>query len=190
MPKARPMSVHVPATMTKEAFLDWVETVEERCEYAGGRAILLPRINLGHALVSGNLLVALSQRLDPHRFDVMGPTFAVHVGNSVRLPDVMVEFAQEDGQALQAEAPLLIAEVISPETRHFDFGEKRQEYLGLPSLQAYLIVSPDEPQIWIWRRADSGFDPEPEIVEGRDRIVALPALAIEIPVAEIYRGIR
>jgi len=188
--KARPMTVHTPVPMTKEAFLAWIEKSEERCEYAGGRAMMMVRVTRNHAVVAGNLQAALRTRLDAERYDVAAEVFAVHVGSSVRFPDIVVEPAQQDGHALQAKAPILIAEVLSPGTLHVDFGRKREEYLSLPTLQVYLVLSPDEPKVWVWYREDSGFDPEPEIVEGRDGRLTLPALGLEIPIAEIYRGIR
>ena len=52
-----------------------------------------------------------------------------------------------------------------------------------------LIISPDEPRIWVWQRTDGAFPKEPEIIEKRDQHVRLPALAIDIPVDDIYRGI-
>jgi Uma2 family endonuclease len=119
----------------------------------------------------------------------MVEAFAVHAGDSVRFPDVLVESAQPDGKSLRAESPILIAEVLSPGTYHLDFGDKLREYLTLPTLDTYLIISPDEPRIWVWQRTDGAFPKEPDIIEKRDQHVGLPALAIEIPVEDIYRGI-
>lgn len=183
------MTVHAPPNMTKEAFLDWVGKIEERYEYAGGRAVMMVRVTLRHALVTTSLLVALATRLSRDRYNVVSEAFAVHVGDSVRFPDLVVQPAQPDGTALKAEAPILIAEVLSPGTLHIDFGKKREEYLGLPSLQAYLILSPDEPKIWIWQHADGGFLSDPDIVEGLDQRIVVAALDLDIPIAEIYRGI-
>ena len=101
-----------------------------------------------------------------------------------------VEPVQADGGALEAKAPLLIAEVVSPSTIHIDFGDKLREYLSLPTLDTYIILS---------RRRAAGmavatdgwrFPPEPEIIEGLTRHLALPALAIEIPLAELYLMVR
>lgn len=190
MPKARPMTVHTPATMSKEAFLALIETSEERCEYAGGRAIMMVRVTLRHALLTSNLVHALKSRLPAEQHNVVSEAFAVHIGDSIRFPDVVVQPAQIDVDTLRATSPTVIAEVLSPGTLHVDFGKKREEYLSLPTLQVYLVLSPDEPKVWIWYREDSGFEPEPEIVEGRDSRFALPTLGLEISVAEIYRGIR
>ena len=183
------MTVHAPVTMSKEAFLAWVERSEGRYELAGGRVVMMVRVTLSHALVTSNLIRTLTTRLEPERYNVVAEAFAVNIGPSVRFPDVLVQPAQADKKALEAIAPILIAEVLSPGTLHIDFGDKRQEYLSLPSLDSYLIVAPDEPRVWIWQRIDGEFPAEPEIVEGADRQFVLPALGVEIALGEIYRGI-
>jgi Uma2 family endonuclease len=184
------MTLHAPVPMTKEAFFDWVERHDERYEYSGGRVMMMVHVTRNHSVVGGNLFAALKARLDAERYDVAAESFAVEVGDSVRFPDVLVEPAQADGHALEAKAPILIAEVLSPGSLHLDFGAKQREYLSLPTLEIYLVAAADEPRLWVWRRTEGVFQPEPEIIEGQDRSLALPALEIEIPVREIFRGVR
>jgi Uma2 family endonuclease len=179
------VTVHAP--VTKEAFFAWVDQREERYEYARGRVVMMVRVTKNHGRVTTNLVVALRSRLPADRYDVVAEAFAVDVGDSVRFPDVVVEPRQPNGKALKATAPVLIAEVLSPGTVHIDFGEKAQEYRNLPSLEIYMILSPDEPRAWLWHRAAGDFSPSPEIVEG-DKL-SLPALGVEIPLVELYQGV-
>jgi Uma2 family endonuclease len=184
------MTVHAPVSMSKEAFLAWVEQTEGRYEYAGGRVTMMVYVTRNHAIVSGNLFATLKAKLNFERYDVATESFAVEVGTNIRFPDVVVEPAQQDGAALRAKAPLVIAEVLSPATLHLDFGDKRREYLSIPTLETYVVVSPDEPRIWLWRRSAGEFSTDPEIVEGLDKTLGLTALDIDIPLGEIYRGVR
>ena len=183
------MTVHAPVTMTKEAFLDWVSKREERCEFSGGRVTMMVRVTRNHSVVTTNLVAALKVRLQSGSHDVYSESFAVHIDDSIRFPDVLVGPAQPDGKSLRAESPILIAEVLSPGTYHLDFGDKLREYLTLPTLDTYLIISPDEPRIWVWQRTDGALPKEPGVIEKRDEHVSLPALAIDIPLEEIYRGV-
>ena len=183
------MTVHTPLTMSKEAFFAWIEKREEFYEYAKGRVIMMIRVTRNHSQVTANIVAILKQKLSAERYDVGTDGFAVDMEGSFRVPDVIVEPRQTDGRALQAHAPILIVEVLSPSTLHIDFGDKRQEYLSLPSLDTYLVVSPDEPHAWVWQRADGSFPSEPEILEGLGRQIVLPALGIQIEFQEIYRGI-
>ena len=168
------MTVHAPVTMTKDAFLAWVDQREERYEFSGGRVLMMVRVTRNHSQVTTNLIAALKVRLQSGTYDVHAESFAVHTDESVRFPDVLVEPAQTDGKSLEAKHPILIAEVLSPGTYHLDFGDKLREYLALPSLDTYLIISPDEPRVWVWQRTDGAFPKEPEIVEKRDQHVAPP----------------
>jgi Uma2 family endonuclease len=133
------MTVHAPLTMTKDVFLAWVVQREERYELAGGRVVMMVQVTRNHSVVTGNLFLALRTRLEPERHDVAVEVFAVHIGDTVRFPDLLVEPAQTDGKAMRAKAPLFIAEILSPGTLHVDFGDKKREYLSLPTLQAYLV---------------------------------------------------
>jgi Uma2 family endonuclease len=183
------MTVHAPVTMTKEAFLAWVEQREERYELAGGRVVMMVRITWNHAVVTSNLLVALKTRLRREEYDAVSEAFAVDVRDSLRFPDILVQRRPKDGKALEASEPILIAEVLSPGTQHIDFGDKFREYMSLPTLEIYMIVSPDEPSVWLWQRAGGDFPQNPEIYEKLHQRFSLPALQVEIPLAELYQGV-
>jgi Uma2 family endonuclease len=183
------MTLHAPMPMTKEAFLAFIDEREERYEFAGGRAVMMVKVTRNHAVVTVNLIVALKQRLSADRYDIASEAFAVNVGPNVRFPDVLVQPRMADGSALEAKSPVLIAEVLSPSTLRTNFGEKRAEYLSLPSLDAYLILSQDQPEVWLWQRRDKEFPSEPERIAGADQSLRLNASGIEIPLAEIYDGV-
>jgi len=183
------MNLHAPQRMTKDAFLGWVGEQVGRYEYAGGRAVMMVRVTWGHAMVTSNLVAALKSSLDRDRYDAVSESFAVNVGASVRFPDIVIQRVPIDLKSLEAKAPIVIAEVLSPGTAHIDFSEKRKEYFSISTLDAYVILSPDEPQVWLWQRLQGDFPLEPEIVEGTDAYLALAALGVEIPLAEIYRGV-
>lgn len=184
------MTVHTPIIMSKDAFCDWVARQEGRYELAGGRVMMMVHVTRNHATVTLNLATYLKSHLNGDQYDIASESFGVDVGDGLRFPDIVVEPTQSDGHALEAKAPILIAEVLSPGTQHTDFGEKRQEYLALPTLDTYLVLAADEPRVWAWRRVDGVFSPEPEIVEGTDKSIALPVFGIALPMAEIYRGVR
>jgi Uma2 family endonuclease len=50
-------------------------------------------------------------------------------------------------------APAPLIEVMSPESATTDLGDKVGEYLRLPSLFAYIVVSEDEPKAWVHMRS-------------------------------------
>ena len=59
--------------------------------------------------------------------------------------------------------------------------------LKMTSLDAYLVLAQDEPKAWIWVRGSTGFPAGAEII-GADGSIRIPALSIDLPLAEIYGG--
>jgi Uma2 family endonuclease len=58
-------------------------------------------------------------------------------------------------------------------------------YALVPSLKVYVIVAQDKRQLTVLRRG-RGVPWETEIVEGRNAVLKLPELRLEIPLARIY----
>lgn len=170
-----------------EAFLAWVEQQEGKYEYDRGTIGMMVRVTRDHAVLVTRFVLALSARLDPANFDVVAEAFAVHTGSSVRFPDVLLERAGGDRKALRSAEPLVIVEVLSPSSKHLDEEVKRDEYLALESLQAYIVASQDAPRLSVWVRNEDGrFLPAPTILEGPDKTLRIPSLGLEIRLSELY----
>lgn len=83
--------------------------------------------------------------------------------------------------------PVLIVEVLSPETRRIDESEKCLAYTQVPSLAVYAMVEQETAQVAILRRTASGFVRE---VFAGDAVVPLPEIGCELPLAEAYEGVE
>ncbi len=123
----------------------------------------------------------------------MGTTdLAVEIADSVRFPDVLVERTGLDGLALSSSEPVVLVEVLSPSSVLRDLKTKLGEYTALPSLEAYIVASQDEPILWIWQRSRDGeraFPLEPTEINGRSESVAIDHLGVMVSLADLYRGI-
>jgi Uma2 family endonuclease len=86
---------------------------------------------------------------------------------------------------------VLLAEVLSPENVEIDLGDKVAEYLQIPSLLAYIVLSQDKPKAWVWARSSTSaqFASEPEVISGAEAVISIGALRLELPMADIYAGI-
>jgi Uma2 family endonuclease len=182
------MNVQVPRSMDSAAFLAWAEGREGRYELADGRVIMMTGGSFGHALVVRGLFKALDNRLAGTDWIALTQDLAVSVGTrTVRYPDVVVSSkAGKKARDLTATTPILVAEVLSPSSVTNDLGDKAREYLRLDSVSAYLVLSQDEPKAWVWVRNQEIFPAGPEVIAGHEGVIALPPLAIELPLAEIY----
>ena len=179
------MNVRPDLRMSKAAFLEWNAAEGDRCELVEGRVVMMPRPSRAHGLIVKNLTVLLHVRLDPKQWDVIAE-FGLETGpETLRYPDVVVDRAGGGNKDYTATAPVLLAEVLSPSTAEIDLGDKSAEYLRIPSVLAYMVLSQDEPKAWVYLRADSHLQ-APEL--GADAVIRVADLKLDLPMAEIYAG--
>ena len=79
--------------------------------------------------------------------------------------------------------PVLLIEVLSPSTESLDRGGKFANYTGIPSLQEYVLVAQDVPQVEIMRRRNAW---RPDFLFMGDTLV-LDSVGLSIPVSAIYQ---
>jgi Uma2 family endonuclease len=184
------MNIRPDLRMDKAAFIAWMQANEGRFELAGGHVVMMPGISRSHGLMVSNLVVALRAQLDPRQWAVIAE-FGLDAGpKTLRYPDIVVDRAGGGAKDYTATAPALLVEVPSPLTAATDLGDKAAEYLQLPSLLAYVVLSQDEPKAWVWARATGEFAPGPAVNAKTDAIIRIAALQLELPLEEIYAGIK
>ena len=153
------MNIRPNLRMEKAAFTAWMQANEGRFELAGGRVVMMPGVSRNHGLMVTNLVVALRAQLDPRRWAVIAE-FGLDAGpETLRYPDIVVDRAGGGAKDTTATAPALLVEVLSPSTAATDLGDKAAEYLQLPSLFAYIVLSQDEPKAWVWTSRNRGIYP-------------------------------
>ena len=54
---------------------------------------------------------------------------------------------------------------------------------------AYLVLSQSEPKAYVFARNGADFDGCPAVASGAAAVFAVPALGLELPLAEIYDGV-
>src|SRR5215470_11447919 len=127
------MNVQLPMHMGKTAFLAWAEGREERYELVDGRVVMMTRPRRAHAMIVGNLIVALRRRLDFRKWTVIAE-FGLDAGpRTLRFPDIVVDTAGGDLDDRWANGPVLLAEVLSGSSRKTDLQDKPGEFLRLPT---------------------------------------------------------
>ena len=176
-----------------DAFLDWISGQPEgvRFELSRGRVYKsMVWVSRAHASICANIMFELMNRLDRDMFQISAAEFGVRTPHGARFPDVMVDPAGGPPLEKAAKRPSLLVEVLSPSTEDVDFGEKLEEYQTIDSLQHYMICSQTGRKVWLWTRNSGDWPADPEIISDQSGIIALSALAIDLPMVAIYRGIR
>src|SRR5262245_49758049 len=178
-----------------EAFLRWGTSLDRHQPYKyelsnGKVSRMMIHVSRAHWRVTANILGELLRKLDQTRFEAGPAEFGVRTGIGIRYPDVVVDRVSSGLEDLACEAPIFIAEVLSPSTAGLDFTTKLQEYTAIASVQTYLICSQDEPRAWVWVRQNDGSWPKlPTELAGREDAIPLGGLDVELSMAAIFRGI-
>ncbi len=107
-------------------------------------------------------------------------------------PDEMISCDPTDEDETKGHAwiqrPTVIFEIISASTRRIDEGDKRDAYLTIPSLQAYVRIEQDRPEVIVEKRAGDLWSVDR--IAGLTGIVRLPSVAVELPLAELYKNVK
>lgn len=182
------MNVQIPVRMDKPAFLAWVQGREERYELVEGRVVMMTGASRNHARIVRNLVAMLSKQLDP-QWEAIAE-FGLDAGpQTLRYPDIVVDRANAAGSDYRAIEPVLLVEVLSPSSEAVDLGDKAAEYIHLPTLQAYLVLAQDEAKAWLWLRGAGDLLEGPTAFSGREQHVPFPAIALDLPLSDVYRNI-
>lgn len=181
------------AKVDKETFLRFAaEHAEERFEFVRGRIVQqMTGGTRDHGVVARRITRQLEDQINPDRWVVLNER-GVETAETIRYPDIVIEPSDEPGESLATRRPLLIVEVLSKSTAASDLDEKPAEYLGLPSLDVYVIASQDEPAMLVYeRRPDGTFAAEPHEVSGAEASLAIKTRAFDVTLrfSDIYRGI-
>jgi Uma2 family endonuclease len=175
-----------------EDYLEREFASDVKHEYSGGYVYAMAGARTAHNRVAGNFFGSLHRRLrgqpcEPFNSDMkVRIKFPTHT--RFYYPDGMVVCEPNPPESSFQDRPVVIAEVVSDATRRIDEGEKREAYLTIPTLTAYLIIETDRPRVVVHRRTDSGFIAE--AYEGTDAVIPLEAIDAELPLAELYERVE
>lgn len=186
------MNIQSKPPTTPDEFLRWNEGREGKREFVRGRVVeMMINVTRDHVKLAARLVIALSRRLDDAAYDVGSSDFAVRTPDGIRYPDVFVDrrTPQSRGDDLAATQPVLLAEVLSPSSYGRDFVEKLTDYQGIETVLYYLVLSHEEPRVWLAERTLAGWQRPIELFGGGE-IVPLPELGLELSLSELYAGIR
>jgi Uma2 family endonuclease len=180
--------------MTAEEYLVFERASDTKHEFFDGELIDLAWINIDHAQLVHNIsgLLYTQRRLQGCLTITNNLRIRIGKARAYTYPDVPVicgepQFADEQKDVLLN--PTIIFEILSPSTEVIDRVRKFAYYLELPSLQSYLLVTQDHPQIehyirqtdesWVYSKVSTLADQ-----------VTLPSANCTLRLEEIYENVR
>ena len=85
--------------------------------------------------------------------------------------------------------PKVVIEVLSDSTEKYDRTTKFRQYKQISTVMEYVLVSQDEPLVERYTRSSDGTWAQSDFV-GLDATMVLATVDIQIPMAEVYRGVE
>ncbi|MYD10871.1 MAG: Uma2 family endonuclease [Chloroflexi bacterium] len=179
--------------MSAEEFLEWESAQPFRHELIDNRIYPMPGGSSSHEIIISALVgwfyFALIDRIDHVYAGIQVMADAI---GTYTYPDVTVVLGEPvfHGGAKSGllENPTFLFEVSSPSTEKIDRTRKLDQYLQIPSLEAYFLVSQDTPLVEAYTR--SGDEWTYSRCAGLDSYLRIPSLNDEIPLAFIYSKVK
>ncbi len=132
--------------MTEEEYLLFEVEALERHEYYHGEVFAMSGGRVAHARIMMNASREVSQRLKGKRCEAFGEALRIHIeaAGLYTYPDLSIvcgELTRYKNRKDTITNPVVLIEVLSPDTERYDRGEKFDFYRQIPSLEEYIMIA-------------------------------------------------
>ncbi len=181
------MNVALRRPMTVAEFLDWEERQPTKYEFDGFAPVAMVGVSTTHSTIQVNLLAALLNRLGGSPCRPHGSDLKVSVAGRIRYPDAQVVCTPVPGATTVVAEPVVVFEILSVSSEHRDLVVKHAEYRATASIRHYVVLEQAQAGVLVFSR--KGEDWTAETLGGDDAVLRLPAIGVQIPLAELYAGV-
>ncbi|MCU0327254.1 MAG: Uma2 family endonuclease [Spirosomaceae bacterium] len=144
--------------ITSEQYLKLERNSLTKHEFISNCVISYANFDLSHHLVRGNLAALIWLHLKKSSNTVFQSNMRIYnvLNDNFMYPDIVVSDGKptfrEDGKMDNLTNPVLIIEILSPSTAVYDKTDKFIACKTILTLQEYALISPETPEIEIYRR--------------------------------------
>ncbi len=177
--------------LSVDDYLAGERVAKKKHEYAGGYVYAMAGGRNQHNRVAVAFVGAMHAKLRGRRCESFNSDTKVRIRMATHsrfyYPDGMVVCEPNSPNDEFQDRPVVIAEVASVSTRRTDEGEKREAYLTIPTLTAYLLIDAERPRVVVHHRTPEGF--VAQVYEGMTASIPLAAIGTDLPLAELYERV-
>lgn len=145
------MGVQPKPRMTVDEFLAWAEERPGRYELVDGEVFAMSPERVGHARTKYRVQSALLRAIERAGLtcEMLPDGITVRVDHDTAYePDALVQCGDRmPDDSVEATAPIIVVEVISPSSKAIDTNKKLGGYFRVPSVMHYLIIEPKRPMV-------------------------------------------
>lgn len=179
-------------TITVADYLAGEENSKTKCEYVAGRVFAMAGARNIHNRIASRALVSLGRQLGPANCEAYNSDTKIRIRRTERTyfyyPDAMVVCESNPDEDTFQDQPVLIVEVVSESTRRIDEGEKREQYLSIESLHAYVLLEQDQVAARVLARDENNQFVE-AIYHGNQAVIEFATLNLKLELSELYAGV-
>ena len=185
------MGVTAQKMWTEDEYLALEADSEQKHELINGEVVAMAGGSVAHNLLGAQLARCLGNALFGRRCLVLSSDQRVMVAETglYTYPDLTIVCGSPHRAPKSASAvtnPILLVEVLSPDTELYDRGAKFAHYRHLASLQGYLLVAQDTPRLEYFHRMPSG---QWLLTVAEAGALEVTCLGVVIDVAEVYQNL-
>jgi len=173
-------------------YLDGEQRAKRKHEYVDGVVYAMVGASNVHNRIATNATGVLHAQLRGKPCQVFNADTKIRVQQAWRTrfyyPDASVVCWLNPPTDTFQDAPTVIVEVLSESTRRTDEHEKREAYLSISSLSAYILVEQSTAAAIVYRRTDSGFAREAYL--GLEAVIPLLEIKCQLPLADLYENVE
>ena len=183
----------IERTWSADEYLAWESEQSTKFELIDNYIVAMSGASEAHNIVTVNISTLLNLRFRKKPCKVYAANMRVQVKRQATYtyPDVVVVCGQPrfraDAKPATLQNPMLIFEVLSPSTEDIDRGRKFSQYLQLPSLEGYFLVSQDVPRVESYTRQADGWLYQDHA--GLDAKLRIDAIDISLSLEDIYHKV-
>jgi len=186
------MSTQPISFVTPEEYLQAERLASFKSEYVSGQIWAMSGASRAHNTLATNLIVALGTAVKRTSCQVFGSDMRVYVpeNSTYAYPDISIVCGPQDyadGHGDTLTNPIVLFEILSPSTAHYDRTVKFVKYRRLPSLRQYVLVHQDTRHIEHFARFDDLWIPGER--SGAASLLELGSVGITLPLADIYENV-
>ena len=174
---------------TVDEYLEFEKNSEIKHEFVDGILIEMPGESKKANKIGGSIYMALRLGLKGKSFEVYNHDVKLRTvpGRKYRYPDIMVVPIDDVDDTHVVHRAIVTVEVTSDNSSGVDHDEKFHEYIGMPSVECYLIVSQAESLVEVYQRTGTKW--EYAFYTNLTDSFEVRALGISIQVGDVYEGV-
>lgn len=176
-----------PYWLSVDDYLQLEAVSSVRHEYVAGQIFAMTGSTRRANLIAGSIFSAIKKHLaggpcETYVVDVK-VRFRINKDEYLYYPDVLVTCEPEESEQ-HVEHPKLIVEVLSPPTENVDRREKAVVCRAISSLEEYVIIAQDTPEVTVLRRSEQW---KPMVHSDLGNIVEFRSIGLSLPLSVIYQ---